>query len=695
MNETIPPPPTVSRVTRSVRFFNYLYRYKNLFRQYWWVPPLTTLLALGVQFYLWRTVPQQYVSFGRMIVNVRLQTQTAAMYLEELGNFLGTQVALMQSGTVRSRAAERVRALKPTIHPVPVELKVSVVPKTAIFNLQARGTDREYVQAYLDACMEEYQQLKRDMKASTAETSLMGITEELRRLEKELHKGEEELLLFQSTNSVVLLQEQGGSVSSYLVALNRRLAELKTEYELLKMLDLEQNLELQASRGGTVAGASDNRDAAEQSFKPLGTAADYLKIKQEIQMRKAEQKELAQYLRPKHPRMIALAEEITRQENLLEIFRQLTFDQLESRRTSLALQIQNLEREVAEWNAKALEVSRAMAEYTRLRIHNERLKGLYDRLLTTMQALGVGREIDPESVTIFERASEAMLDRPTLVKALLLAGGIGLLLGIGWLMLVDRFDDRINSLTELQDAFDEEVLGQIPLEEHVEHAGKFQLIQPDDHRHAFAESYRTVRSSLFFMAEEGKPPKTLLITSAAPSEGKSITATHLATVMALAGARVLLIDADLRKGQLHRHFGVAAAPGLCEALTSHREWAALVVSTPVPNLFLLPCGSYSKNPGELFLQEKIRQLLQAAAWYDCVLLDSAPVMAADDVTSLAPHTEGVIFVLRAGQTSARVARAALELLYQRNVEVRGLIFNGAGDYNLYKYKEYYAPRPTA
>jgi len=180
----------------------------------------------------------------------------------------------------------------------------------------------------------------------------------------------------------------------------------------------------------------------------------------------------------------------------------------------------------------------------------------------------------------------------------------------------------------------------------------------------------------------------------------------------------LLVDADLRKGSLHNRFGLATGvPGLSETLTRETpsrkdeppripnspppDWAATVQPTKVPNLFLLPRGATTHQSSELFLSPlTVRFLEEAAAAYDFVILDSAPVMAADDVTSLAPHIDGVIFVVRAEHTSARVARAALDLLYLRHVRVLGLVFNAvrptsADYYYYYKYKDYHHSYPAA
>ena len=141
-------------------------------------------------------------------------------------------------------------AQKPEVGMHPVALKVTVLPKTTIFVLQATGSDPDYTQAFLQACMDEYIALKREMRMQTSDTTVAGLTEEVMRLEKDLRKAEEELAEFQSTNSVVLSEEQGNSAGNYLAALNQRLAALKSEYALLQMLTLDQSLARQPEAGG-------------------------------------------------------------------------------------------------------------------------------------------------------------------------------------------------------------------------------------------------------------------------------------------------------------------------------------------------------------------------------------------------------------------------------------------------------------
>src|SRR6266487_4447393 len=688
--------PTQSRSTRTARFLNYLHRYKNLLRRRWWVLPITLAIGLGIQGYRILKAPPTYVSVGRMIVSIKLQIQTGSVYTEEISRFLDTQVALMKSGTVMNRATDRVRALKPNLPAGPVALAISLSPKTTIFNFQVVGHEPEYVQAYLDACIEEYTNLKKEMRATTSETTLAGITDQLVKLDRELKENEGELLNFQASNSVVVLQEQGNSAGNYLAQLNRQLADLKREFNLLTMLNFDQNLERQQKKDTLPLAAGDKSpDSAQVKF----LSPDYLKAKQEIQLKKAELLEWSEFYKPKHPRMIALNEEITRREKLLDIFKQQSSEQLENRRNSLDLEIKNLEQDFKKWEAQSLDISKKMADYDRLRANKQRVQSQYDRLLGAMQTLGVDKDINAESVTVLEKASPGLPARGNPAKALIIAGVIGLLAGVGFLLLVDRFDDRPASFTDLQDSFDEPVLGQIPLQYTNAKLGDIQLIQPDDARHAFVESYRNLRSSLLYMATEGKRPRIILVTSAIPSDGKSMTTANLAITMALSGSRALLVDADLRKGRLHHQFGLPSTQGSNEVLSRELPWDQTVQSTSVPTLSLLPRGSLSRNPGEMFLSQKMRGLLkELSAQFDYVIIDSAPVMAADDVTSLSPHVEGVIFVIRAAYTSARVACAALDLLYQREVDVLGLVFNGveinASEYYYYKYKDYYAEART-
>jgi len=688
-----------SRSEAKAQFASKLGRYRDLLLRKWWV------LAVGVTlgFATWLAIslfsPPCYVSVGRMIVSIKLSIPEGSVYAEEMSSFLGTQAALMQSGVVVSRAQARVMAENPTFTNQPVQLKVIVSPRTSIFVLEATGQDRRYAQAFLQCCMDEYISFKREMRARTSDTTVAGLTEEVLKLEKDLRKGEEGLAEFQKSNSVVLLQEQGNSAGNYLLALNQQLARLKSEYDLLQMLTFDQNFERRQETASIFPKPT-------ESPQPPGTAdidrqdVDYLKAKQQILLMKADREDLGRSLRPKHPKMIAMTEEIARRERLLDIYLKQSVDQLENHKSSLALQIQNLQKDTREWEARTLDISRRSADYQRLKANVQRVQTLYDRLLATMQALDVNKEISPESVTVMEPASPAFAAKPQSLRRLLTAGAISLALSIVLLLFLDHLDDRITSFSELQELFDEPVLVQVPRQKGVSTEPHLKLVERDDERHSLVEAYRNLRSSLLYMTEGNERPRTMLLTSSIPNEGKSLTAANLAITLAKANARVLLIDADLRKGVLHGRFGLKPEAGLCEVLMTGCNWEQLVLPTRYENVSLLPRGGVTNQSSELFIGERTQQVLkEAAAKYDFVVIDTAPVMAADDVTSLAPHADAVLFVLRAEHTSGRVARAALELLYQRHVRVLGIVFNAvrrsSADYYYYhKYKNYYVSYPS-
>ena len=698
----------------TARFFSRLHRYRNLFRRRWWVLVLCVGLALAVMATYVHSAHTEFVSSGQMIVSMRLNIQQGSLYSEDLNNFLGTQAALMHGSDVQQRAQERVASQNPGLLSKPVELTVSVLPRTTIFVLRARGENPQYTKLFLQACMEEYINLKKGMAERASSTTIAGLTDQMLRLEPELQRCDDQIQSFLATNDAAMLQEANG-VGTYLTVLYQQLAGAQSEYALLQSMTLDQNLLLEQDRSparlggdgvGQMASAPGgsllvNAGLAEQSglVAPNTIGMEYLTIKQQILLLEAQTNRFAKYLKPKHPQMLALTRQLEELAQMLDIYKKQSDEQLDAKKSAMALQITNLENQTKQWGGVNLDLSRKSAQYARLKAKSDRIQTLYDSLLATLQTLDVNKDISPETVTISNDASDAFPDVTLARKGMPIAATVGLVLGLVLLLLLDRVDDRLNSFTELEELFDEDVLGQIPRERRPPRGGVLPFIQTDDKRHPFIESYRNLRSSLLFMAETGTRPHTLLITSSIPNDGKSLTAANLSITLAMGGARVLLVDADLRKGGLGHRFNIDAEVGMHEVLADGTDWRSLVKKTAVANLWLLPRGSTTQRSGEFFLGPVMDKFLQETnKEYDYVIIDTAPVMAADDVTSLAPRVDGVIFVIRAEYTSARVARAALDMLYQRKSRVLGLVFNsvrttGSDYYAYYRYRDYYKAKP--
>lgn len=679
----------------STAFITRLHRYKSLLLRRWWIPLLTICLGLFVQAWLIYQTPPSFMSTSKMMLAGKLNISQNAVYSEDTVNFYGTQIQLMQSQEVRRSAEALVRATHPEMQPVKVEIAVVQKPRTSIFDLQAIGTTPDYTQAYLNAVMQKYLDLKKGMRQEQGSNVTSAISEQLIQTEKDLRAGEDEMIDFQKQNNIASIQEEGNSAAQYLAKLNRDYAALKTEHQLLEQLDLDQNLD----RAGTVkpdASPADKdgggNDQQGMPFSDVGPEGEYLKAKQQVQLLKAERDTLSKDLRPKHPKIIKLNDEIAKQEKLIELFRADAVEKLDTRRKSIGKQMENLKQSITEYEKRALDMSERLAQFNRIKGKVDRLKTLYDRLTNSLKDVNVSQSVDNgDQIAIMEPATPPVSVRPGLIKSLLIGLGCGLVAGIAVLLLLDRIDDRMASFSEFQNQFTENVLGQIPKEKT---KGRVTLLQPDDARHIFSESYRNIRSSIFFMPYEGPRPKTLLITSSVPNEGKSTISSNLAITFALSGARTLLIDGDLRRGALREAFGISSKIGFSEVLKQEVNWREVVVPTSYPSLFILPRGKTLGQPSEHLLRESTDNLIKEMyANYDYIIIDSSPVLAADDTTSLAPKIDATLFVVRLSYTSARLTRKSLELLYNRQVNVPGVILNyvdtSLPEYYYYQYSEYY------
>jgi polysaccharide biosynthesis transport protein len=648
-------------------------RYLELLRRRWWLLILTISVGLcAAAWYLFQQ-PPAYLSVGRLMVSGQIRINEGAQYTEELMNFFGTQVELMQSGEVRQRAHKRVQALHPELAQDEVKLEVGQVPRASIFIMRALGRSSQYTQAYLDACMDEYISVKKQMRSQKSESTAGAIADELVQLEKEMQKDEQETHDFQKENNIGFLREEGNSAGTYLAGVNRRLADLRTEFDLLARLDLDQNLERQPVSPPTVPDtAGPQQDAGMASFGPL---AEYQKAKQKLEELLTERADLGKNLRPKHPSMVALAEQISKSEALIESYRRQSMEAIKTRREAIRLQVENLEETAKQWGVKAIDLSRRIADFEKIKSKQERTKAQYDRLLASMHSVDVTKRVDQDMISILEKASYPTSTRPGLEIIMAAGLAVGAFAGLAILFILDKLDDRIGSFIEVRSHFAENVLGQIPKETAKAGVG---LLAPNDSRHSLLESFRTLRSSLIFLPVESVRPKTLMITSATPGEGKTTVSSNLAISFAFSGAKTLLIDADLRRGRIHDLFQVPEdrQAGLSSVLQQKVTWQEAIVPTSTPNLFVLPRGKSLSHPGEHFLGKVTDQLLKEIyKHFEYIVFDSAPVMAADDALSLAPKIDGAIFVVRFAVSSVRSTRKSIELLQQRRVNLLGLICN--------------------
>lgn len=681
-------------------------------KRFWWLPVLTLALGVSGGYALSRYIPTSYVSTAQMWDAVKIKLPESSMFSEDPQTFLGTQTELLKSPTVQGLAIDRLRlaATNLTIplgkdgKPAPVSVAMRQASKSAaVYVLTATGPEPAYTQAFLDSVIQAYLEYKQDVRKMITGDTLASIAEQVQKSERDLREAQDRFTAYQRTNNLAILQQEGTAAGGYLAQLRTRLADLELELQLLTAVD---------ARGTNAASASATPPTTNllggwfQSSQVTGMSlsgavpAEVQVALRELEVLQSQRDRLSRYLRPKHPKIVKLNSDIGQVEGLLAIYRRQNQEQLASARRGIELKIANVRASIAEWEGKVLESNTRIAEAERLRLLVQRAQSVNDRLNVIVQNVGISRNIDQDTLTVLESAGPAEPSNRDKITAVAGCSLGGLLLGLGLIALISLRDDRVATHAELTSAFGGVVVGHVPEMPAVKAGKTLPLLQLEDSRHTYAESYRSLRSALLYLNQEHPRPRVLLVTSAVPSEGKSTIAVNLARTLAFGGARVLLIDADLRKGRLHDILGGRREPGFSDLLRHPDLLEDALQTDSLPNLTYVACGGEVGNPGDLLLAASFGQVIgRFRERFDYVLIDSSPVFAADDASTIAPQVDGTVFVVRRGYSRSGVVQEALGALLQRQARVLGLVFNRADashrSYHYYKYGDYYRKAASA
>jgi succinoglycan biosynthesis transport protein ExoP len=668
----------------------------------WWIPVLTVALSLGATAAYVVRKPPTFVSSARMWETEKMRLPVGELFSEDMATFLGSQTELLQSGKLRQLTLARLRAKDANSVPVgadgyalPVAIRVWQAAKSSVFVLEATSSQGAYTQFYLNALMDVYLEYRKDVRKTVSGDALASIMELVQKWQRDVTSAQDILTAFERTNNLSILQEEGTVAGGHLAQLETQLSDLQLEDRLLNATN-GVGSELPSVLSPIHVGGANSTSAKASSASQSDNSAAL----QELALLKIQRAKLAPYLRAKHPKMVKIDADIQRAETVLEMFRQQNRDRLAEERQAIKVRIENMIPLIDEWRAKVVQVNGLIAEADRLKLNVERVQNPYERLVSMVQNVGISREIDPENISILEAASPAYRSFHEEESNLTQAGLGGLALGLGIVFLIAYRDDRFTSIVEIREMFGDAVVGQLPELPVVKRDATLPLLESNDQRHAFAEAYRGLRSALTFVPMGDERPRCLLITSAMPNEGKSTVAANLARTLALGGSRVVLVDADLRRGVLHKLLRLQRAPGLSELLWQAEDLEKVIQKDTLPNLSFIPCGFSLSHPGDLLLGPKLDQILtRLRQQFDYVLIDSSPVFAADDAASLAPKVDGALFVVRSGFSSARVVEEAVQLLTQRRAKILGLVFNrsnaSARSYYYYNLEEYFPSTPVA
>lgn len=341
----------------------------------------------------------------------------------------------------------------------------------------------------------------------------------------------------------------------------------------------------------------------------------------------------------------------------------------------------------------SLAMNQKAMEYGVLQREVESTRQIYETLLQRAKETGVSSELRTSAVRVVDPAERPRGPvgagrRSSLTRAF----GWSLLLAIAVALTLERLDNRIKHPEEVRAHLQLPLLGMLPIA-----AGSRNgtlLITNSGVPTEFVESVRTMRTNvLFSSAEEG--PRTVVVTSTEPTEGKTTVATNLAVALAQSDRRILLIDADMRRPGVHQRFGLKPQPGLSQLLVGTAKANDVVTPVPgVPQLWALPAGHLPPNPSELLGSRRFKAVLQGLReHFDWILIDTPPLLAVTDASVVAHGSSGVVVVVGAEMTTRQSVGAALEQLETVKARVLGAVLNRVDlAHQPYYYAKYYRRR---
>jgi capsular exopolysaccharide synthesis family protein len=346
-----------------------------------------------------------------------------------------------------------------------------------------------------------------------------------------------------------------------------------------------------------------------------------------------------------------------------------------SQEEQMKARIENLKREV-------LDLQKRGIEYNILKREADTNRALYDSLLQRYKEVDIAGGANANNIFVVDKASlPGAPSSPRMSVALLVSLLIGLTSGIGAAFLLERLDDTLRSPEETERLLGYATLGIIP-KVAVECDMKAELANPRSH---LSEAYRSLCTALQLSSDKGLP-KTLLVTSAGPREGKSTTSITLARHFGNIGLKVLLVDGDMRKPSLHIKLGLVNGAGLSNYLSGAAEPPDLLQKTDVPNLAFISAGPLPPNAADLLGSPRLLSLLSIGGEvFDLIVVDSPPVMGIADAPLLSSALAATIFVIGAGQVRKGLVRSAIKRLQFSRGSLIGTVMTKFDARNSYGY----------
>lgn len=359
-----------------------------------------------------------------------------------------------------------------------------------------------------------------------------------------------------------------------------------------------------------------------------------------------------------------------------------------------------LEKELKQQKETVNRINQDIIQYNIRKGEADSNKTLYTGLLNKLNEADVSSTLHASNIRIVDKAETPSSPiRPRKSLNMLLSLVVGLAMGVGMAFFQDYLDDSIKSTVELSRLVNLPSLGVIPklgslgrrgygyyklaygktetssLPQVNPSSNAIEIIAHEAPMSVLSEAYRSIRTSLMLSSAD-HAPRTILVTSAVPSEGKTVTAVNTAISLSQLGGRVVIVDADMRKPRIHAILKVPNSIGLSALLTGAAPIEDVVQITTVPNLFVIPCGVIPPNPSELLVSRTFQQMLAALSQqFDYVVIDSPPVNLVSDARILGSMVDRIVLVVRALSTSRHQVQQAVDHLSGSRNNIAGIVLN--------------------
>jgi capsular exopolysaccharide synthesis family protein len=576
-------------------------------------------------------------------------------------------------------------------------LKVLPVKDSRIARIQVEDRDPKWAATLSNAVAEAYITETLSVKVDTTRGASDYLEQQLGDLERKLDESGKALFDFKKSHDIVATtwEDRQGMVTQQLVAINDALSKARVQ---------RATLEARSEQIAALGDALEKGDPAGEAFAIVANSRTVQELKVRLAEASVECAGMRDLYMKDYPKLQACEARLASARNGL---RQEVRTILNAARAEYAEVVQTERKLVgllSGTKADAFNVNQYERQYLEVRRAHDNNQRLYDAVLKRLKDAGVTGMMQISNVRILDRAEPP--DRPASprpLRNLALAMLLGLFGGVALAFLLETLDTTVTTREQVEERLGLAFLGIIPSITEQKGDKERDLFVHANPRSAAAECLRSIRTNLLFMSPE-KPLRTIVVTSASPSEGKTTTATALAEVMADGGNRVLIVDADMRRPQLHKVFELSNEAGLSSLIVGEGQLDQLIRPSRIPNLSVLTCGPIPPNPAELLHTEGFEKLLTAMAQrFDRVIIDSPPAGVVADAVVISTQVDGTLLVLKAGQTSRDAAvRATRSIL-----DVKGRIFGAVLNdldltdqrygqyYQYYRYGYYGADKPDA